>query len=860
MSKELLVDQAMALAMRAYKKKSDQTGVIGTMLGATRTVRCYRDPNSAAKHPRLTGTEFLNVTVTGDIQFNSGAITNLGQIIATNINIPVDLSTGAAVLVIEGNGHRAQGSLSLTNDTAFNFSANMFAAAGIAFAPTATLQAYTYLDSGVGAPAPKKSREMVHSFKYWDWDDPLSPALVFTNYFTKRIENFSYQDREMALDNGDSSLYQTPADSRVGSHLFGGQVMFSDPTCTHDGLVVLQQVQIGMAHDSSWPNFPQMWAFSRKAHTLAIKACKITLHDMDDNLLHTFENHDGSAMNAEDLHSSNLGTGNRDGTHPLDPKVNIFQQLVWTNVMPRKSAFSDKLHNGMRHYRDSMSKNQSSMISVEPLITGGYGNNSLNGLGDFWYVDKWPLPDVYLQTTDPFLDDHMNAPGSSAYRSAWYQGWGYAPGMYGCHNWYTSPGGPRNDRCVIASMLVRFLDNPTGVRLQGNVSNFDMAYNWSLNYFNHSCHYTPSPSTMAHAVPNAEALNDEWAFANTYYGQYARDKMISLNGDQRDGQSNWNYDIDGNMVQNGYADDPLHDYGCRGVAAMVFTMPFIGLAAKFDLFKSMMLHQNPFSDVGSFTVRNMAWQWLQLTAMWKCASNHPNSITQKEIEDFAARKLESYFAQILKPAFIDQAQDARSRGIRCLGRNLEQRDGYYNDGGGRLGLYMGAVFQMMRQTGFWHAMRTHGGNCEQALLLVMKTYDNFVFGNMVEGHGAGGVYFGFGNGSDPMTIPESWAQWYAESGGGGSFIDPNNYNPNPDVSWNQFINYIYVRAEYFPEVAHPLMAQAVVQADYWENYVTTKVNAVSPTDGYALRNVDYGYRYPGVSPINGPKAGMLGTY
>ena len=866
MSKELTADTALALALRPLATKALQTAKIAELLGPNRTVRCYRDPSSTAKYPRLTGVEFLNVTVTGAIGFNGGAIVSLGNMITTNKNVPVDIGGGTSVLVMEGNGHYIQGSLGLTSDFAFNFSANMFAGAGVGFDSSSVIQAYAYKASGIGPAAPVKTRAMAHILEGYDFTDPLSPVLAWTNYLSKRINDFSYQDAEMATENGDSAVWCTPSDSTYGSHLFGATLTLSDPSTTMVGNVVQQCVVVGFAHDGSWSGFPIMDSYNRNLHKLSPEAFKIVLKDMDGNVLNVFQMHDGQAINTPWLRSADIGQGTRDGTHPLQPKFNVFEQLVWVNTQPKQSVFSNKLHPGMRNWRESMSKVQSSMNSVEPLITGGYDGYAKNALSNPWYARKWPEADVGLTINDPYLDSFINSPSSSAYHNGWYVGWGYEPGAFGCHNWYTSPGAPRNDRCPIATMLVRFINDPTGVRVQENAANLDMAFNWTLNYYNHSCYYTPSPSVMMHPATNADMLSDKWAFQNTYYGAYGRDNQISLNGDQRGGTGNDNYDIDGNMASNAYADDPLHDYGAIGMPAMIFTMPMLGLSAKFHYFKSRMLHQNPFGapDLG---VRTMAWDWLQTTIMWKNASTHPYSITQKEIEDFFAKQLEALYAAYWKPAYVDLNPSGFYKVIRNFGLNAPTDNGNrYLDGGGRLGMYMGEVLRIMRQTGLWHRMRTYGGNCEASLLYLVRFFDTFAFGNMVQAKGVGGVYFSVGDGVNASSVPDDWAGWYAQrqvpDANGhydtGDFIHVSGYDdnhnwydrawrPNPDVSWNNQSCYIYMRKHWFPEITHPLLDSAYTACDGYDTQVANYVAAQSGYDN--KRNSDYVNRHPGIAPV-----------
>src|SRR5205085_11315927 len=100
----------------------------------------------------------------------------------------------------------------------------------------------------------------------------------------------------------------------------------------------------------------------------------------------------------------------RPSTEPLRPHWDVAQQLVWVNETPKRNPLIEHSYPGLdtRFRRPSIAKKTYSFNGVEPLLTGGYQGNNMNGLHHMFTTPQWPMPDIDLAMEDPYMDD-MNA-------------------------------------------------------------------------------------------------------------------------------------------------------------------------------------------------------------------------------------------------------------------------------------------------------------------------------------------------------------------------------------------------------------------------------------------------------------------
>jgi len=295
----LTYDTALTASLNAQTNKSLWSSTLSAALGTSTVLRCFRDANAAAANPFLTGTEFLNVALTGAMGMNSGNIISFGTAGATSIRLAADLTTGSSIWRIEGNGHFIQGSLGLVGSGSdFMVTTNPTPTSGIGFVPGTSILAPTLLPSGTGPAVPALTSSAPHSVTIEDWSSgsavPLTPMV-----FDTRVNDFVFQDPELAAEIGDVGVYQCstasvhPATSATGydQFQFGAQLYVANQYNTAVGNVPLYQVLIGCKPygTNNWPTYPGADTYDLTKMTTFPKPFKAVIRDVSGNVLYTHE-------------------------------------------------------------------------------------------------------------------------------------------------------------------------------------------------------------------------------------------------------------------------------------------------------------------------------------------------------------------------------------------------------------------------------------------------------------------------------------------------------------------------------------------------------------------------------------------
>jgi hypothetical protein len=235
---------------------------------------------------------------------------------------------------------------------------------------------------------------------------------------------------------------------------------------------------------------------------------------------------------------------------PLRPFFNCGMLLPWQNKSPKAAAHArTKLPQfDLSSWRPSIGSDLGFTNAAIPMLSrGSDGRVQGNGYENWRYALKWPSNQAwgynYWQTeirkaipengkpagiTDPWISWASNL--AARFLAT---GWGYEPGATGQHTWYTGPGGSRIDRWQIPTPVAYYLSEPNPEQTYSfnngvNVVKFgrhlvdqtpmkEMAENWGLNYFNHSCHYLTNVKTFETIINTKERAWDT-VHANSYYG------------------------------------------------------------------------------------------------------------------------------------------------------------------------------------------------------------------------------------------------------------------------------------------------------------------------------------------------------
>lgn len=877
----LIFDTVTRTELDAATTDAQWASILNNALGNNRRIRCWHDANANATNPEVTGTEFRNVGSTGSLQVAGGCLAGLGTIKGTTISLAAAVNTGKSVLRMEGNGRWMMGSLGIAgSDADFTVPTNFTANNGLGIYGHFRI-AGRNLPSGQGNPPPAKADNMPHVFEMWDWSNATAPVLTSTVTLTDRGPDWVYQDAELGADIGDAAWYRANDVMTLGEITFGPHLFLSAASNTSDGSAPLQEVLIAMKYNGSHTNYPYSDTYDRLNHVLNPKPFKIVMKDKNGNVLHTFAMHDGIPINDPSMGPQ--------PNAPLRPFVNTYMLLPWWNVMPRINGKAAKYYAGLQtnFRRPTLAHANSSMLSVEPLITGGYDGNSTNSLANPLTADQWPRArtEWYPPNGDPYIDYYRQNIGSPNH-AGWVEGWDYEPGSYSTHNWYTGPGGPRFDRAFMPSTLAWYLTNPNGTRPQQNVPYRDMLRGFALATCNHSNHWTTNPRTLDMGT-DAEWVWTDHEYVGGYYGGGTQSsKSIYTNGGANR-QDNYNppeaCDKDGHNVNNGWSRDSLHDYATAGWFGLTLASPMMAVISKWDTKTAFMLHGRPEWDgFWSYLVRDMAWHWLHHVMAWKLASNHPLAFQREDIEARFCEHLLMWYNKVYVPVYVTNDPSMPYEGLRRFGQAVSHSDryAYWNANGGGLGHYMGGVLMLMKQTGFWHAIYSRGGKMKTVLDMVIRDLDQHAFGIFSQtgacARGKSDTFYGnyeiwsnlnwsdtisFPDGSNmPASYADLWSRMNAElqtfKPGEWSMVKQGGqFAGDPDVSVWPVIQYMYVRRDYFPELPkHPWQDDAFSKLEGYLAYTKSVVDSYlsGPNAGDPASNPDHVYCYPAVAPINPP--------
>lgn len=872
--KQFKCDPVTGSEMGAVADKLAWAGIAEAAItvGGERRVICKRDPNAGAADPWTTGTVFRNVGSYGALKTAGGTITGLGLLYGTTVQLAADMMTGASVLrIARPDGTRwIQGSLgpsaamqraagvSEGSEQEYDFTVdwNFTSTNGLGITSNFVISGPRYLASGVGTPPPAKTDDMPHIMELENWTNPASPTLAGSCTLDRRIDNWVYDDPEMAAEVGDAAVYQSSTLASLAEFDFAPTLIISDAHNNHSSTSARWEVLVGMAVSrtrTTWTTYPGEDTFNPQVHTTFPPAFKIRFKNKLGATVKVIEMHDGRPVNP---HRAKQGDFNPNMA--MEPNINVGNLLPAWSDGPKKSSRANKWVPGLNanSMRISRSHSQVTSIAVEPLLTGGYGGNSKNGMHNMWAMLKWPCKQQHQNPLprDPWgsVDNEFNRSGASSEFGAYMTGWGYDPGAFGGHNWYTGPGGPRFDRGPIPSVLALWVTNPDFVRPQESVPIREMAWAWALNYCNHSNHWMTDPRTLSLAKNNQELMT-EWDLKGYYYGDYGQrgPKVIDTKGQMRDGENASHFDKNGQFFWNGWNRDGLHSYASACHAALLMNSPMLAMVGKWDSF--WQLKRGGGIGRSDYMVRAQAWLWLHYMLAWKTGSKHPLGLAQQQVEDILQGHLENLHDEIYVKVYIQNENSPFANGLRKLGQPVIPDGGGQTQGGG-LGMYMANVLAMWKQTGLWSRMKNKNEKCKRVLEMQMQHIDKYVFDVTLRSKMSKWPTMAIPNINDI----KDWATYDPPVGMEDLTRndDGSMRTGDRDVSMHPFTCWVYVRKYYFPEYPHPDLEAAFQKTEAMLNAVGTYVAAV--TDPQQQKGRDHPYGYPGISPWKAPAEGLLG--
>lgn len=700
------------------------------------------------------------------------------------------------------------------------------------------------------------------------WDHSVSPALMTSSIrLDQRGPDYISEDAVYAEERGAAAWYRSDQVLTLGEFTAGAHLLVSHAGNTKSGTKPLEEVLIAFGKNSpTWKGYPSAEFYDKKNENVFMPAFKIVAKNAAGEVVHIFQMRDGLPINDPSLHSQGFPTAEK----ALRPKLSCFNFLPWQNERPRRSASLSHMFPGIidEAMRPSTAKTHYSVLSCEPLVTGGYNRWSLNSLANIWAAPQFPMPKgghwgVYAKKDPYFNYADTGMDGRSAFMGPYVMGYDYEPGSFSTHNHYTGPGGPRFDRSPWPSQVALFATDPNWKRVDGDIAGEDMAYGYSLAYANHHNKQVSNPATLFWK-DDANVLSGKEAYIGNYYGDGARrgPNTIEINASQRDGTNDSHIDKNGNMPFGGWGRDTLHNYTNAAVAAMTFQSPMFAIMSKWDTTTAFMMHGPADRNIGeSFGVRDYAWEVLQHAFAWKVAANHPLSFARKDIEDRLALKFERTWREIGAPCMNPNRDPSNLylEGIARFGQPiLKSGDNRFFMAGGGLGFYIAGALANMKQSGLWAALQARGGDCKLGVDFTLHSYCQYAFGlfGVAKATIFSNVYWSQDEVcADGSNIPKDWAEMSAKlEGHGEAFnIDANGNTMwgDRDASVHPLIQFILVMEDYFPEVEHKWKAAAVTNTKMYLQRTTDLVNSLAGDPG-RQRDADHRYRVPGVAPLKKP--------
>lgn len=834
------------------KTKIEWSTALKNALGNDRLLRGFWTSDQT-KDPFTDGIEFLKTGSTGEIPLQSGNLSGFGELSNTTIRKAADLSKGAAILILEGNGHFVRFSLGLAGSgKEFELARSPTGSPdeGFSIRPGAGLSAPVFLDSGTGPLSPAFASGMVAKFRLCDYTGGVR-TVIGTAAFSVREPNMVMDHPWMACEMGDVRIYRTAAAIEWGtggdSFMVGGDIMIASALVNGEANLPLQQIEIRMKPNTNvrWFNWPYKGTFSRATDTITPPPHKIELLNDQDVIIDVIEMY--STRDANNTPGSGKPV-NFEGQTAEDPN-SAAPQPKWTCRMSHYwESHMPKAHSLALHFNPGVTAESADEFNVKdydadpdqwPLITDNYLQN---GLHSYKVCPKWSRklgvgPDTNI------LDPNFVGLSREGYMTQ-ILGYGFEPGSPCKHTWYMSPGGSRHDRAAWPHGLVRWATDPNGVRPHGNVPWKEMMRHWMKGYFNRAEHYYTDVN-LGVGIPKSRVLNGEICYNGTYYSggnenfrpdipNSAIDIFSYTN--QQHGRS-FQRDKNGNLFSSEFSRDVLHSQPNAAIGAYQFVSPR-HVREALNSFTAHMLCAFDLSqnfNANDFLIRSHAWHNWQFLQMWMVGHKGPNGISVVEVEIAWARHLEQVYDKVVVDYNQGTSVTARSLKNFGMGFHLESAsslpDGtpqFYlaqNNDLNSKSYYFALVFLLMKQSGAWDRMCAYSPKCKGALELIRECLTRFAVDPFMDCDGrvdVEGVDVYYQWDGDLAKFPTSWAQlcppkgqttWVRNSSGGfNEYID--------GIGTKHFrAQWLFVMRDFYPEYQFPRLAEAIAKVKGYYNEV-----------------------------------------
>lgn len=842
----------------------DWSTKIKTALGTSLRVRCFRDANAAATDPFTTGTEFLNTGTSGGITLSGARIASIGKTVNVTTNLAADLSTGASILRIEGNGHWVQGTLGLTGSGAdFTMTASPTGSNGIA-ADVSVLPPGNR-SSGTGYAAPALDVDAPAYVIVETGADVNSVTELGRIPFDTRIKDWIFEDKEIAANMGDVRVTQSSVSLIYNDIEIGAMLLTTDAQAgTVAGKPVHRVLCNYKPTAANWPGYPAYPGYQQGTRTSfgATRPYGIsnTFPGPHRFRIMTADNRQVGVIDMDRDHSlinnaqlSEVQTLSK----PIRPNLNCAQMVVWESQPAKMNSYAKKWLAGVDKalfMRDTQMKRNDAVNPINLFITS---YNQTNGASHWHAVPKWGMAGAKAAidseisariANDPYLwgntGNGLNTPAWASfygvasgdmvtgmnYGVETAFGYGYEPGSISCHDMYSGPGGIRIDRGAVPAPIMTHITDPNWTRMRDGTSISELMTHWRKAYFNHAIHHFTDVKTFA-SIPVSEVLNNQWSHYQVYYngsvfaapGSAKSIPQFVYHPDSEYTTHIHNgafVDTNGRMPWNGFSVDWFHNYSAHGLAAAVYNDPALAVSAKFRYLASILCQFNYMTpdlmSTSHFGIRSLAWVWLQNAFMWKLASDHPLGISRRDVEARIEAELVAIYKNVYIPLRVKNDQTMKFRVLRNLGMMCQKNDTTWAPSSWALHYYMAHTLQIWKQYGLFDVMWNRSDACRKALQVQIDMLDKGCIDYYLDtdGYYSGSTYGNDPNlwigdrttGLDSVEVPTSWADWknrgaYPRANLTQDLVhNADGSLRNPDIAEWSRMQWPFIRRDYFADI------------------------------------------------------------
>lgn len=829
--------------LSAAQTKTAWSNLLKSLLGSNIRIRCFRSNDANSVDPSADGTEFLNVGTNGDFKFLNGEINSLGVLSNTTTRTAANLATGKSILRIEGGGYSITFSLGLTGsgkEFMFTSSPTGATSQGFSFASTASLKPPLFLPTGVGPAAPSLNAESVVAFRVMDYTNESAPVSAGIGYFDTRDPDLTAERPFIAREMGDVRMMRCADNGGVvlgtggDCYKFAGHSYLMDASVNSEANVPVNIVEIRKVPHNRWASFPFMRDVDTAVDTLIPPAHKIELLRADGSIKDVIENYafrdanntpgSGKPINYA-AQSLNPNTG------PIEPFDTASQVTVWYSHRPKPNTMRNHLIPAVESdvFHPTNVKQKASYSLMWPAVTD---TQTYNGWNVLTVAPKWPRK-LGTGFDTAIIDTNLSFAINDGGESKAF-GWGAKPGSDALHTWYMAPGGVRSDRAYTATQHITWLSNPTGTRIHGAVPHADIAWHFTLGYFNHGVHWF-TDVVKGLPIDKDRVLNNRICYNGNYYGGSNENYVPDLPNNAVRSFAAYNgngagvIDKNGRRMNNEYSRDYQHNQsnGSRG-AWMWNSPPHLIEARHFftgNVLCTSWLMGTVFG-LDNFMTRQHAWYEGQFVDAWLSASNHPRCLNSSEIENMWQKHLEMVHDAVM-PGYLNSS-DIYFVTLRNLGIGSELITSGSTTTVKILtdskALYMGQVLMLWKQSGAWDVMRAKSAKCAAIMDLIVTcclklTVDFFQDSNgrydykQTSGDPA---YLSYPT-SSPI-VPTNWGVYTPPNGGmdwirmADGNIKPIGGNAHDHIATMHFrAQALIILQKFFPERAYPRIDAAVAQ-------------------------------------------------